>query len=137
MTEELGPISYGQKDEQIFLGREISRNRDYSDKTAEAIDSLMRTIIEEQVQRTTTILKEHREELERLAQALLEHELLDREEIMKVIAGDTLQNVKKTRSIITRPVPAESAALVAANSGSTVSEMPDQQTETSKLDNNP
>ncbi len=137
MTEELGPISYGQKDEQIFLGREISRNRDYSDKTAEAIDSLMRTIIEEQVQRTTTILKEHREELERLAQALLEHELLDREEIMKVIAGDTLQNVKKTRSIITRPVPAESAALVAANSGSTVSEMPDQQAETSKLDNNP
>jgi cell division protease FtsH len=100
MTEELGPISYGEKDEQIFLGREISRHRDYSDKTAEAIDSLMRRMIEEQLQRAKNILSAHREQLERLAQALLEHELLDREEIMKVINGDTLQTTKKSRTYI-------------------------------------
>ncbi len=120
MTDELGPISYGQKDEQIFLGRDISRNRDYSDKTAEAIDSLMRSIVEEQVQRTTRIITEHRDELERLALALLEHELLDREEIMKVIAGENLQNVKKTRSVLNRPPVAEkSAELVTAGAEST------------------
>ena len=100
MTEELGPISYGEKDEQIFLGREISRHRDYSDKTAEAIDSLMRKIIEEQLQRSRDILSAHKDQLEWLAQALLEHELLDREEIMKVINGDTLQTAKKSRTYI-------------------------------------
>ncbi|HON09501.1 MAG TPA: ATP-dependent zinc metalloprotease FtsH [Chitinispirillaceae bacterium] len=100
MTDELGPLSYGEKDEQIFLGREISRHRDYSDKTAEEIDRLMRVMIEEQAQRAREILTEHRDQLEMLANALLEHELLDREEIMKVISGDTLQTVKKTRSLL-------------------------------------
>lgn len=103
MTDELGPLSYGEKDEQIFLGREISRHRDYSDRTAEEIDQLMRKIIEEQVERSKSILTEHNDELERLASALLEHEMLDREEIMKVIAGDTLTTVKKTRSVIKHP----------------------------------
>lgn len=102
MTEELGPISYGEKDEQIFLGREISRHRDYSDKTAESIDTLMRKMIEDQLQRSKNILNEHRNQLELLAQALLEHELLDREEIMKVINGDTLQTAKKSRTFIRR-----------------------------------
>lgn len=100
MTDELGPLSYGEKDEQIFLGREISRHRDYSDKTAEEIDRLMRVMVEKQVQRAREILTEHRDQLEMLANALLEHELLDREEIMKVISGDTLHTVKKTRSLL-------------------------------------
>jgi cell division protease FtsH len=121
MTDELGPISYGEKDEQIFLGREISRHRDYSDKTAETIDELMRSMIEEQVNRSRTIITEHREELDRLALALLEHELLDREEIMKVIAGDTLQTVKKTRSLVSRPPTTETApSLVTASASSGV-----------------
>jgi cell division protease FtsH len=120
MTDELGPISYGEKDEQIFLGREISRHRDYSDKTAETIDELMRSMIEEQVNRSRTIITEHREELDRLALALLEHELLDREEIMKVIAGDTLQTVKKTRSLVNRPTPETAPSLVTASVGSGV-----------------
>ncbi|NLL13785.1 MAG: ATP-dependent zinc metalloprotease FtsH [Fibrobacter sp.] len=115
MTEELGPISYGEKDEQIFLGREISRHRDYSDKTAEAIDSLMRKIIEEQLQRSRDILSAHKDQLEWLAQALLEHELLDREEIMKVINGDTLQTAKKSRTYIrqTSAVTAEAEPVAA------------------------
>jgi len=104
MTEELGPISYGEKDEQIFLGREISRHRDYSDQTAEMIDRLMRSIMDEQVSRAGKILTDHRDQLELLANALLEHEMLDREEIMKVIAGDTLFSVKKTRSVLRDPV---------------------------------
>jgi cell division protease FtsH len=120
MTDELGPISYGEKDEQIFLGREISRHRDYSDKTAEEIDAMMRKIIEEQVQRSKEIINGHREELDLLANALLEHELLDREEILKVISGDTLLSAKKTRNILKKenpdstvtPVPEIAAASV-------------------------
>ncbi|MBN1984213.1 MAG: ATP-dependent zinc metalloprotease FtsH [Chitinivibrionales bacterium] len=97
MTEELGPLSYGKKEEQIFLGREIASHRDYSDKTAEAIDNLMKSMIEEQLQRAQKILTEHRKELDSLALALLEHELLDLEEITKVIRGEILDHVKKTR----------------------------------------
>jgi cell division protease FtsH len=110
MTDELGPISYGEKDEQIFLGREISRHRDYSDLTAESIDRLMRETIEMQARRSQDIITEHREQLDWLANALLEHEMLDREEIMKVIAGDTLAMAKKTRTVKPLPVATDAAA---------------------------
>lgn len=103
MTDELGPISYGEKDEQIFLGREFNRRRDYSEKTAEVIDSLMRRTVEQQYDRAKTILTEHREELDRLAGALLEFELLDREDITKVIKGLPLETTKKTRSLVKKP----------------------------------
>ncbi|MBD3391962.1 MAG: ATP-dependent zinc metalloprotease FtsH [Chitinivibrionales bacterium] len=98
MTDELGALSYGEKDEQIFLGREIARHRDYSDKTAEEIDRLMKSIIDGQLARARKILTENRDELERLAAALLEHELLDREEITKVVRGEPLEKAKKTRT---------------------------------------
>ena len=98
MTEELGPISYGERDESIFLGREMNRHRDYSEATAEKIDRLTREIMEEQMARARQILTEHREQLENLAKALLEHEMLDREEIMKVVSGETLEAAKKTRA---------------------------------------
>ena len=98
MTTELGPISYGDSDEHIFLGREINRGRDYSEKTAEEIDRLMRKMIEEQHVRAQKILAEHREEMERLAKALLEFEMLDFDEITRVINGETLEFAKKTRA---------------------------------------
>jgi cell division protease FtsH len=102
MTEELGPLSYGEKDEQIFLGREIGRHRDFSDKTAETIDQLMHKIVYEQMERCRALLIEHRVEVDRLANALLEHEMLDREEITMVIKGETLLSAKKTRSLFSR-----------------------------------
>lgn len=129
MTDELGPLSYGEKDEQIFLGREISRHRDYSDKTAESIDSLMRTLIEGQVERAKNILTEHHDQLERLAKALLEHEMLDREEIMKVIAGDLLQTVKKTRSILKRPIEPQMASVGVSSEGAGVSPLGEKESE--------
>ncbi|MBN1130069.1 MAG: ATP-dependent zinc metalloprotease FtsH, partial [Chitinispirillaceae bacterium] len=102
MTEELGPLSYGEKDEQIFLGREIGRHRDYSDKTAEVIDALMQRIIVEQLDRARKILTDHRDQLDLLADALIEHEMLDREEVLKVLQGDKLLSTKKTRSLFSR-----------------------------------
>ncbi len=98
MTEQLGPVSYGEKNQQVFLGREITRHRDYSDKTADQIDRVMRKTIEEQMERAKRILTEHRDQLDRLAAALLEHELLDLEEVRKVMAGDVLSGTRKTRT---------------------------------------
>ena len=123
MTDQLGPLSYGEKDEQIFLGREIARHRDYSDKTAEVIDELMHQTVEEQMERSRKILTEHRDQHDRLAHALIEHELLDREEIMKVIHGDMLQTVKKTRSLFSRtPTPPNGADANGANNHGTQKE---------------
>jgi cell division protease FtsH len=99
MSDQLGPLSYGEKDEQIFLGREFNRHRDFSEKTAEEIDQLMREIIIHQYNRAKKILVEHHDELDRLAQALIDHECLDLEEVKKVIAGDILEITKK-RSVI-------------------------------------
>ena len=103
MTSELGPLSYGEKEEQIFLGRDINHRRDYSERTAEVIDGLMRNIVEEQYTRAKDILTGHRGELDLLANALLEYELLDREEIMKIIKGLPFESPKKTRSLVKKP----------------------------------
>jgi len=103
MTTELGLLSYGEKDEQIFLGREFNRRRDFSEKTAQIIDEVMKKIVDQQYQRAKNILTEHRIEVDRLANALLEYEMLDREEIMKVINGMPLEAPKKSRSLNKRP----------------------------------
>jgi len=100
MTEQLGPLSYGKKEEAIFLGREIASHRDYSDKTAEAIDDLMRKMVEHEHERARKIITDHRDELDKLANALLEHEMLDLEEIKKVISGEVLERAKKSRYVM-------------------------------------
>ncbi len=97
MSEELGPISYGKKDDSIFLGREISSHRDYSDTTADTIDDLMRRIVLEQESRARGLLSEFRSELDTLAKALLEHEMLDASEVKRILSGEVIENAKKTR----------------------------------------
>jgi cell division protease FtsH len=87
---ELGPLSFGAKQEEIFLGREISQHRDYSEQTAEAIDAAVRTIVTEGLTLADAILLEHRETLDRLSDALLEREILDSEEIDMILRGETL-----------------------------------------------
>ncbi len=94
---DLGPIAFGKKDEQVFLGREINNHRDFSEQTAEQIDSLMKEIIIKQEKRAHDLLIEHRSELDLLAEALVEHELLDREEINIVLSGEKLEQAKKSR----------------------------------------
>ncbi len=91
---ELGPLSYGKKEEQIFLGREISQHRDYSEDTAIRIDQEVQKIINEQYKRAETIIKENREAMVRLAEALLEYETLDSVQIRRVVAGLPLDSDK-------------------------------------------
>ena len=84
---DLGPLAYGKKEEQIFLGREIAQHRDFSEDTAIRIDREVKRIVSEQYARATKILEENREAMERLVEALLEHESLDLEQMKRVIAG--------------------------------------------------
>ncbi|MGA2491231.1 MAG: ATP-dependent zinc metalloprotease FtsH, partial [Anaerolineales bacterium] len=84
MSNELGSMVYGQKEELIFLGREISEQRDYSEAIAEQIDREVRKLVDEAYSEATGILKKYREQLDAVATKLLEVESLSREEFEKV-----------------------------------------------------
>jgi cell division protease FtsH len=87
---ELGPLSYGKREEQIFLGREIATHRDYSESTAMQIDDQIRRFVNEGYERAKRIIEENREALVRVAEALLEREVLDRQEVIELIEGGAL-----------------------------------------------
>ncbi|MCJ7512447.1 MAG: cell division protein FtsH, partial [Anaerolineales bacterium] len=80
MSEGLGPMVYGQKEELIFLGREISEQRDYSEAVAEKIDIEVREIVQQAYVRARSLVIEYREQLDQVAQRLIEVETLDRAE---------------------------------------------------------
>jgi cell division protease FtsH len=87
MSPELGPLTFGKKEEQIFLGREISQHRDYSEETARKIDVEVKRLVLEAYQKAQTLLTDHLDILHRLAQSLLEKETLDGNTIDILIHG--------------------------------------------------
>jgi len=93
---DLGPLTFGKKEEQIFLGREIAQHRDYSEDTAIKIDGEVQRIIAEQYERARNIILEDRDALVRLAEALLEFETLDSVQIRRVVAGLPLDGTEGT-----------------------------------------
>jgi cell division protease FtsH len=96
MTDVLGPLAYGDQDENIFLGREMaSRRDDYSDDTARQIDKELRRIIDEQYMLAKKTLEDNRESLNRVAEALLERETLSSAEIRAAIKGEPLPEPAK------------------------------------------
>jgi len=84
---DLGPLTFGKKEEQIFLGREISQHRDFSEDTAIKIDQEVRRIISDQYERARNIITENRETMIRLSETLLERESLDGVQIRRIVAG--------------------------------------------------
>jgi cell division protease FtsH len=84
MSSDMGPMVYGQKEEMIFLGREISEQRDYSEAVAEKIDKEVRDLVDEAYTRTRQILTQYRDRLDAVAEKLLEVETLSREEFEKI-----------------------------------------------------
>ncbi|GIV66110.1 MAG: ATP-dependent zinc metalloprotease FtsH [Bellilinea sp.] len=84
MSREMGPMVYGQKEELIFLGREISEQRDYSEAVAEQIDAEVRRLVNEAYQQARQILIEYRDKLDAVAQRLLEVETISREEFERI-----------------------------------------------------
>jgi cell division protease FtsH len=91
---ELGPLTFGKKEEQIFLGREIAQHRDYSEETSIRIDSEVRKIVTEQYERAKRIIEENRDTMVRLAEVLLEHESLDGVQIRRIVAGLPLDDAE-------------------------------------------
>ncbi len=95
MSEKLGPIAFGERDEQIFLGRDIVQHTDYSEETAREIDAEVRRIVSEAYERARKILEERLEVLHRMAEALLERETLDSEEIRVILEGGELPPLRR------------------------------------------
>ena len=106
MSENLGPLTFGRKEEAIFLGREIAQHKDYSESTAIHIDREVKRIVTECYEAAQKIILGNRESLERIATVLLEREVLDGAEIAKLVKGEELPPMKEP----TPPAPEKSSA---------------------------
>ena len=102
MAEELGPVTYGQEEEPIFLGKEIARHKDYSEETAQKIDNAIRRILGEMQKKAEEILSAQKEKLEILAEALLARETLLDDEVRTLLGFPPREN---TSSLIDKPAP--------------------------------
>jgi len=90
MSEKMGPLAFGQKEEQIFLGREFARHKDYSERTAQDIDEEIKQIVENSYDSARKIVEENIDLLHNLANSLLEKEALDGDQIDKIIKGEKI-----------------------------------------------
>jgi cell division protease FtsH len=99
MSEAMGPLTFGRREEQIFLGKEFARHQDYSEATAVRIDDEIRRIVTASFVGSRSVLEEHREALDAIAESLLEREVLDGNEIYDLIeehSGIDVRSFKKT-----------------------------------------
>jgi cell division protease FtsH len=87
---ELGPLTFGKKEEQIFLGREIAQHQDYSEDTALKIDQEVKRIVMLNYERSREILLGHKTTLQKIAEQLLTREVLDAEQVRQIVTGESL-----------------------------------------------
>jgi cell division protease FtsH len=106
MSEELGPLTFGKKEEQIFLGREIAQHQDYSERTAIKIDEEVKKIVLEGWSKAKRILEENKDALIQLAEALLEYETLNADEINRLMKG---KEIREKVEIEEPPEPSEAS----------------------------
>ncbi|HEX6791238.1 MAG TPA: ATP-dependent zinc metalloprotease FtsH [Candidatus Krumholzibacteria bacterium] len=106
MSERLGPIAFGERDEQVFLGRDIVQHTEYSDRTAQLIDDEVKRIVDEAYLRAKKILEDRIDILHRIANALLERETLDSDEIKIILEGGVLPPLPVPATATARPEPA-------------------------------
>ncbi len=91
MSERLGPLAFGKKEEQIFLGREISQRQDYSESTAMEIDEEVKRIVNSNYAKAKGLIEAQRDALERVAQALIEYETLDGRDVDGLMRGEAIE----------------------------------------------
>jgi cell division protease FtsH len=96
MSHRIGPITWGKKEQEIFLGREFATHRDFSEQTAVAIDREIKSLVDGANRRATALLKKNIDTLHSLAKALLENESLDGEEVDRIMRGETIPGKTKT-----------------------------------------
>ncbi len=112
MSDQLGPLTFGKKEEQIFLGREIAQHQDYSEATAVVIDREVKRLVIESYDRSRKVLESNREALVRIAEALLEYEVLDGDEVAALVKGDATASLQARRRRRTQAVADSAAAKV-------------------------
>ena len=104
MSEKMGPLTYGTKEEQPFLGKDFASQANFSDQTAKLIDQEVKSLVMGGYEKATELLKTNLDKLEAMAQALLEHETLNAQEVKNIIDGKSIfddgdsgtsQNLKK------------------------------------------
>ncbi len=123
MSEKLGPLAFGKREEQIFLGREIAQHSDFSEETAREIDGEIRRVVTQSYQKAKSLLEGHRNDLELLAKALLEHESLSSEEIDRVLRGEKIEKRAERGDDVLHQTPVrEREAGAEIHTGETVAE---------------
>jgi cell division protease FtsH len=110
MSDAMGPLTFGKKEEQIFLGREIAQHQDYSEDTAIRIDQEIKRIVTVNYDKSRIILENHREALNRIAEELLLREVLDAEQVRRIVAGQPLEDDKSAAAASTVTDDARRAA---------------------------
>ena len=93
---DLGPVAFGENQEQVFLGKEINRTQNFSESTAEKIDAAISAIIDEQYKRAFKIIEEHREALRTIAEALLEHETIEGVHVHEILKYGEIRTTVET-----------------------------------------
>jgi cell division protease FtsH len=114
-SDKLGPLLYGENDEEVFLGHSVTQRKNVSDATAGLIDEEIRRVIDEGEAKAREILHEKADELELVAQALLEHETLSADEVRRVIKGETI--TRDDGDEPERPVPPRQGSSVPTTDG--------------------
>jgi cell division protease FtsH len=99
----MGPLTFGKKEEQIFLGREIAQHQDYSEDTALRIDQEVKRFVTDNYARAQSILVEHKQTLLDLADGLLAHETLDAEQVRRIAAGQPLKDATAPADSVAAP----------------------------------
>ncbi len=116
MSEEMGPLTFGKKEEQIFLGREIAQHQDYSEDTAVKIDQEVRRIVQENYARAQGLLTSHKDALQKIADELLTRAVLDGAQVKAIVDGEPLDEPAPSRAAPAAPAepPAADADRAAA-----------------------
>jgi cell division protease FtsH len=122
MSDAMGPLTFGKKEEQIFLGREIAQHQDYSEDTAIRIDQEIRLIVTTNYTTARKLLEENRTALTQIAEALLLREVLDAEQVRRIAAGQPLEDQKPAAASST--VPDDGSRRVPKDRGSLVPPIP-------------
>src|SRR6185295_5140586 len=115
MSDKLGMVQYGGDNEYVFLGRDMARSKDYSESTAEEIDTEVRKIIDDSYRRATDMINTHRDKLELIAKALLEYETLE---------GMQVEEIVRTGKFTPPEKPTDVGPMMGAPAGTPVPEPP-------------
>jgi cell division protease FtsH len=106
MSEKMGPLAYGKKEGEVFLGREMQSVATFSEHTAQEIDTEVRRIVHEQYARAKKILLDNQDTLNKIADALLEYETIDSSDIDVLMSGGSISRPPPTKSLAPAPAAA-------------------------------